>query len=195
MIQLKRFSLLFLFSLFAFSSLKAQHDPYRHTKRYFKDRIGASKNLIKTDLFALGRGELALHYERILSPKISLEVHYGKVFAYLNPSLDNFITTENISDKSKGYSYSIQFRNYISRLAPERYYTTLMYRYRKLDGLSRSIEDAVCGIGMQQHMGKFWLWDAALLAGTRAGSNNTEEKPDGKAVPIIFLQAKIAYLF
>lgn len=176
-------------------TLKAQEKKRSSLKRYFNDPIGESKNLIKTDLIALSRGEFVIHYERILSPKISLEIQYGRVFGYYSTVLDNFITREATPENAQGYSYGIQFRNYITSLAPERYYTSFMYRYRKLDIHAQGQADITGGIGMQSHFSNYFLWDVALMSGTRLHSNNTEEKPQGKGVPLIYLQAKIVYLF
>lgn len=180
--------------LFCFS-LQAQEKKNYNIKRYLKDPVGSSKNLIKTDILALSRGEFVLHYERILSPKISVEIQYGRVFAYNSSVLDNFITHENTPESASGYSYGIQFRNYITSLAPERYYTSFLYRYRKLDIHEQGQADITGGVGIQSHFSNYFLWDVALMSGTRLHSNNSEEKPQGKGVPLIYLQAKIVYLF
>jgi hypothetical protein len=183
-----------LFFLTCFS-VQAQKKKHYNIKRYFKDPIGSSKNLIKTDIFALSRGELSLHYERMLSPKISLEIQYGRFFGYYSSVMDNFVTHESVPDNVSGYSYGIQFRNYITSLAPERYYTSFLYRYRKLDIHYQGQMDITGGIGMQNFISNYFMWDLSLMSGTRLRSNNSEEQPTGKGVPLIYLQAKIAYLF
>lgn len=183
------------FLLLSCMQTQAQEKKFSSLKRYFNDPIGNSKNLVKTDLFALSRGELAIHYERVLSPKISLEIQYGRVFSYNSAAMDNFVAKESTPQHAQGYSYGIQFRNYITSLAPERYYTSLLYRYRKLDIHAQGQMDITGGVGVQSRITNYFLWDVALMSGTRLHSNNSEEKPQGKGVPLIFLQAKIVYLF
>ena len=196
--MIKAIPLGFLLSFFFLGfSIEAQTKKNSHLKRYFNDPVGNKKNLVKTDFIALSRGELSLHYERILSPKLSIELQYGHIFSYQLARLDNFIALEKPldEDEASGFSYGIQIRNYFTGLSPERYYTTLSYRYRKLEEHGQGLMDLTGGIGIQNYLNSFFLWDLALMSGTRLHSNNTEENPKGKGIPLIYLQAKIAYLF
>jgi len=98
----------------------------------------AQKNVVKIHALPFAWGEMRFGYERVLTPKLSLQFNYGGFFSnkipsllYRTSSVEIYNNTVPILNKLNGFSTSIDLRIYTKGDAPQRFYIAPYVKYNR----------------------------------------------------------------
>ena len=182
----KAILLVLLLSPFLGGKLLAQNDSIN--AQYFSDNgIAGGKNVIKLNMLSPIVGELAVHYERVLTDMMSLEVGGGAMLSYHVPDLIDILSGDggDITDPSLGYCLYIHPKFYPQREAPELSFTGPMYRKRVYNMADRKVvyNDLTWNYGFQLMLAHRMVLDYNLGLGFRFKSAEFITDPDAANIP------------
>ena len=151
-------TLIFSFVLILNHQAKAQQDSL---SRYFDDKeisTSKSRNILKTDLISIIRGDVGLQYERGLSDEFSVTIGAGVLMPYYVHDLLAVVIGKGAPDNfnSTGFSYQFHGRWYPSKL-PDGPHYGILHRTRNFADVKTS--EFALFLGNQKLPHKRFIYD------------------------------------